>query len=153
MSCPKCAEPVADAATACPRCGLARDRFDGYAAASDATASDALVALWAACEAAWDDADAHEQFVAAVEVTSSFRFAATKYRQALRERPDDPIAVERLAEVGRRAEASLLDAAAEARQKPEEGKRPYQGIIIMLALLAALIAAGVVYAVFKGTGG
>jgi hypothetical protein len=150
--CPKCGEPVAASAAACARCGLARDRFDGFAAEVDAEAPAALAALWSACEAAWDAPEPHDRFVAAAVVTGSFRFAAARYRQALRARPDDPIAAERLADVGRRAEAALLDAASQPREKPDANKRPYQGALVVLVLLAALIGLGLVYALVRGSG-
>ena len=147
IDCPKCGERRPPEAGACPRCGLAVDRFAGFSAAAEDDAPAAIAELWNACRETWTDDAAHDRFVKAAMVADAYRFAAAAYRQVLRDRPDDAIAKARLADVARRAESAVLGSAA-ARHYKDDGKEPYKTVALLLVILLAFIAAGVVYAVF-----
>jgi len=143
--CPKCDAVVDAAATACARCGLAADRFDGFEHDQREQVPDALRELWQECAADWDDAAGHDRFVKAAVAAEAYRYAAARYRQVSRERGGDRIADERLGDISRRAEAAILQTAA-ARRYEEPTKEPYRAVAIMLAVLVALAAVGAVYA-------
>jgi hypothetical protein len=145
--CPKCGAPAAQEGVACIRCGLAADRFESFARDEAEQVPEALAELWDACEGDWRDAEAHDRFVRAAVAAEAFRYAASKYRGALRSRPGDTEAKRRLADIRRRAEAAILQTAAAGRYAPE-GKEPYRGAALLLVILIALAIVGMVYAVF-----
>lgn len=142
MTCPKCDLAQAEAA-ACVQCGLRADKFGDFAGADDEQ-NQQLAAMFSVCESRWDDADAHERFAAAVSETSAFAYGAKRYRQAMRERPDDPTAKNQLDRLARMAEATLFTSAV-ARQSDEEQKEPYRGVVILIILLVVALAAGGYY--------
>ena len=146
-ACPKCDAATPDEAAACQRCGLARDKFDGFELGGDADVPEALTSMWDACESDWTDSDAHDRFVKAAVVAEAYRYAAARYRQALRQRPGDETARDRLADVARRAEAAILQSAAARRYEPERHE-PYKNVAIMLIVLVGLMALGAVWAMF-----
>lgn len=149
VACPKCEAPVPETAPACPRCGLARGHFDGYEPEDAADAvDDAVVALWERCRADWQDASAHEAFLEAAVACGAFRYAAARYRGALRDRPGDPVARARLDEVARRAQAAVFAAAQAGRATNRDEPEPFRGVAILLVVLVALGGAGLVYALF-----
>lgn len=139
--CPKCDASVADGAAACPACGLAVDRFDGYRPVV-VDAPPVLVAAWQACEAAWDDERVHEAFRAAASATGAFAFAAQSYRGAARQRPGDARAADGLARVQRLAEAALL-ARPPAQSERSEGRR-FRGAVLVVLALCLIAALGAV---------
>ena len=148
VACPKCGEPAAEDVAACPACGLQRERFDGFESPSqDADAPDALAELWEACRDSWDEPDTHDRFIKTAMVAEAYRYAAGRYRRVLREKPDDPIARSRLDDVARRAEAAVLQSAAAGRYE-DAHEEPYKNLSLLLVVLVAIIAMGVVYAVF-----
>lgn len=146
VACPKCGDPAPEDTAACRKCGLVREQFDGFDTSQGDDASDALAELWESCRDSWDDAEAHDRFVKTAMVGEAYRYAAGKYRQVLREHPDDSIARSRLEDVARRAEAALLRSAAAGRYE-DDHKEPYKSVSLLLAVFVALIAMGVVYAV------
>lgn len=144
--CPKCGEPAPEDTAACATCGLVRERYDGFELPQDGDAPDALAELWESCRGSWDDPEAHDRFVKTAMVAEAYRYAAGKYRQALWENPDDSIARSRLDDVARRAEIAILQTAVAGRYE-DDYKEPYKNVSLLLAVLIAFIAMGVVYAV------
>ncbi len=140
--CPKCQTPVGQR-RACPTCGLAAERMATFAAARD-VASPALEACWQAALDAWTEQARHDAFVQAAAGAGAFAFAAGKYQEATRARPDDPIAPRQLARVRRTAEAAML-ASAQVRHVEQ---KPYRSATAVLVLLVVALVAGGVYATF-----
>lgn len=150
-TCPKCGEgqPKAEA---CRRCGLIFAKWRGVEGLADASAprvDDARegAALWAACEAAWEDGAAHDRFLVHVQRTSAYAYAAARYRAAQAQRGGaDPVAAERLKRVRAMAEAALLATAA-AEKNPKEST-PYRASMVVLAVLVLLLGGGILYGLF-----
>lgn len=140
--CPKCQTQVGQQ-RACPTCGLAAERMSTFAAAREA-ASPALEACWQAALDAWTEQARHDAFVQAAAGAGAFAFAAGKYQEATRARPDDPIAARQLARVRRTAEAAML-ASAQVRHVEQ---KPYRSATAVLILLVVALVAGGVYATF-----
>jgi hypothetical protein len=115
---------------------FARDR--------EASVPPEVAAAWAKVDAAWSDAAAHDRFVELVAATTSYPWAAQRYREALRLRPDDPVAGEQLARLAKMAEATLFAGAA---RRPSKAPMPYRGALVLLAALIFLILLGLGYAV------
>jgi hypothetical protein len=99
-----------------------------------------VVAAWQAVTGAWSDVEAHDRFVRAVAAAMSYPWAAQRYRDALRLRPDDRLAAEQLARLARMAEATLF---ASGTRKAPEAARPYRGAIALLVVMLVLIVVGV----------
>jgi hypothetical protein len=155
MLCPKCAEAQPPAA-ACRRCGLVQAKWRGLEQAPELSMGiDAEVNLeaarepslrWEACLARWDDATAHEAFLAACQQAGSFAFAAARYRSALQDRGGhDPVAESRLKQVRSLAEFALLRPTRATDPAGAAEASPYRNTVIVLTLGVALIAAGFVY--------
>ena len=66
-----------------------------------------LVALFAACEARWDESVRHDRFLAACRDGGAWAFAAARYRGALDARAGDEVAIACLARVRAGAEVAL----------------------------------------------
>jgi hypothetical protein len=126
--CPKCGQrPVGD--DACPRCGLAAARMASW---SDAAAvPPELRAAWDACLARWDDDAAHDRVSSLALAMGEQPWLARRYRAIQRERPADPVAATRLAQVGRVAHAAFLATAA---TPPPAGLRRGSSIALLLVL-------------------
>lgn|GEM_PF-2635786 len=152
VECPKCGTSVPAAASACPRCGLARDRFASFAADAGASVPPGLAAQWTAVLERWDDETAHERFLEAGLAAQAFPYMARCYRTAAREKGDDPIAEQRLQDIARRAEAAILTAAQAAKYKEDEHDEPFKRVSVMMAVLIVIIAAGMAYALLSGGG-
>jgi len=148
MTCPKCSE-VQRVAPACRACGLLQARMDDFARDQEAQVPDVVRAAWAACEARWSDDAAHERLVSAVAATTSYPWAARRYREALRLRPDDATAAAQIERLARMAEATLR---ASATTRKDTARKPYRGVIAVLVVLVAVAAAGAIYAVATGAG-
>ncbi len=146
VACPKCGQPAPEDLAACATCGLVRERFDGFESSQGSHAPDALAELWESCRDSWDDLEAHDRFIKAAMVAEAYRYAAARYRQALRENRDDPIARSGLDDVARRAETAILQSASAGRYE-DDHKQPYKSVTLLLVVLVALIAMGMVYAV------
>jgi len=145
MKCPKCDE-VQAATDACRACGLRRDRFAEFAAAEvDAPAS--LVALWAACVDDWESTAAHDRFLEATAGARAFPYAARRYRDVLRERPDDARARAGVDRVTRMAQAAMLGTAHARRASGEP--EPYRNVVYLLLALVVLGGILGVYAMFR----
>jgi hypothetical protein len=137
--CVKCGAPVTDE-SACPRCGLARERAAAWAAAEPAPPP-ALVAAWAATEAAWTDGAVHDRAAAAALAHDALPWLARRYRDVQRARPDDAIARARIDRLGLMSVAALRATAA----VPRPARAPVRIVYLVLAI-AALTLAGVLLA-------
>lgn len=138
--CPKCGAERSPTATACGKCGLSVDRWDGFAAARDTDIPEALTAAWERALASWSDPAAHEEVMRLVAQHDAYAWAATRYRT----RAGDPIAEKLLARIRKAVEITMM-AGALSRAK-ETTARPYRGTTLMLVTLVLLIVAGLVYA-------
>jgi hypothetical protein len=105
-----------------------------------------VTAAWTALDASWSDADAHDRFVKIVAAAMAYPWAAKRYRDALRLRPDDRLAAEQLARLSRMAEATLFATAA---RKETDKPKPYRGALVLLAAMTLLIFVGLAYAVLS----
>jgi hypothetical protein len=148
VRCPKCGDDQPEAA-ACRGCGLRADRFAAFAAENEEGAGE-LDALWDACVARWDDEGAHQRFLEEASARLLFVQAARRYRQVLRDRPDDPVATARLARITRMAEAALLTAP--PRRADDEGNEPYKRVIVLLMILVVLAGGGALYLMVRSAG-
>lgn len=140
--CPKCQTAVGRR-SACPACGLSAERMPTFAAAREA-ASPALAAAWQAVLDGWTEQARHDAFVQAAAAARAFAFAAGKYQEAARARPDDAIAPRQLLRVRRTAEAAMLASAQVRHVEPT----PYRSATAILVLLVVALIAGGVYATF-----
>ncbi len=146
MRCPKCddEQPEADA---CRACGLAADRFADFDARADESSPE-LALLWQACVDDWDRDAAHDRFVQAVAADFAYTFGARRYRQRLRDRPNDALARSGLDRLTRMAEATLLSSA--AARKAVEPDEPYKNVVLLMVALVALVGLGGVYLLLRG---
>ncbi len=92
-------------------------------------------AAWRAVRARWDDDEAHRAYLASFADLDGLAEAGRRYREALAERPGDPVALRWRDEVIRRATASGL--AALPRTAPRRPLlRPWQAAVAtVLAVL------------------
>ena len=140
MTCPKCGE-VQRLGPACRTCGLGADRMAEFAREQEATVPPAVAERWQHAEAHWSDPDAHEQLMQAAAGTGAYPWVARRYRDVLRQRPDDPVAPDQIARLARMAEATLIASASQR----QTAVAPYRGIGAVMLVLLAVIAAGIVY--------
>jgi hypothetical protein len=142
MTCPKCGDPQPEA-VACRSCGLLATRMAEFARNRDRDEAPVVRAAWDALEARWDDPAAHDAFLKLVATETAYPWAAQRYREVQRARPDDRRAPEQLARIARMAEATLR-ATAMRKEKPSE--TPYRNTILILALMVLLIIGAVAFA-------
>jgi hypothetical protein len=95
-----------------------------------------LDAAWDVVVAKWDDQVAHDKLLALVAQSSSFRWAATQYKQ----RAGDPIADAQLERIRKAAIAMMF---ATASKKRETGS-PYRLVIIAFIVLMIMLVLGLV---------
>lgn len=145
MRCPKCGDEQPKA-PACRSCGLLADRMGDFARDRDVEVPPEVAAAWRAVEASWPDDTLHDRFIEAVAIQVAYPYAAGRYREALRLRPDDRRAAENLARVARMAEATLL---ASATRKPGATAKPYRTTLVMMAIVILLMVVGLGFAVFS----
>lgn len=143
MTCPKCGDEQPSAA-ACRICGLLATRMADFERDRDVQVPAEVTAAWTALDATWTDVAAHDRFIKIVASAMAYPWAAKRYRDALRIRPDDPVAAEQLARLARMAEATLF---ATASRKAPKKPKAYRGAIALLAIMLLLIVVGVGYAI------
>lgn len=148
MTCPKCHDAQPPGA-ACRSCGLLGDRMAEFVRDRDAQVPPEVVAAWDELGATWSEDAAHDKFVRIASTAMAYPWAALRYREAIRLRPDDAVAAAQLARLARMAEVTLL---ATATRKPVPGAKPYRKVIILLVTFLALAVIGVVYAIMSTDG-
>ncbi len=147
--CPKCGTPRG-AEPACPRCGLAADKVAEYAANRDAAIPELVRAGWQRVVDDWSSPASHDALLTLVTRDGCFAWAAARYREVSRARPDDPIASRELARLARAAEVALR---ATATAQPERESSAYAASTVILFILVAVIAIGVIVAILMQAGG
>lgn len=143
MTCPKCGD-VQPTAAACRSCGLLADKMPEFQRDRDTKVPSEVLAAWDEVTAKWSDEDAHDRFARTASTALSYTWAAQRYRDALRLRPDDLVAAAQLARLAKMAEATLL---ASASRKPQAGAKAYKKATMMIVGLIAFAILGVVYAI------
>ena len=143
MTCPKC-EDVQPSAPACRSCGLLASRMADFVRDRDSRVAPEVVAAWQALDAAWSDTEAHDRFIKIVASSMAYPWAARRYREALRLRPDDRLAAEQLARLARMAEATLF---ASGTKRAEAKPKAYRGALTLLAAMLILVFVGLGYAI------
>ena len=106
-----------------------------------------LVALFAACEARWDEPVRHDRFLAACRDGGAWAFAAARYRGALDARAGDEVAIACLARVRAGAEVALA-AGPGRRHAAREGDGPGRRhgrprAVTIVVVLAVIVLAAV----------
>ncbi len=119
-----------------------------FAAARDNDTPEPLTAAWTHVSAGWDQPARHDALLAVTTQLNAYAWAAARYRDAARERPDDKIATAQLERLRKATEATLLaTATARAANQP----KPYRATTAVLAILIIAAIAGLVYAFARGT--
>lgn len=95
-------------------------------------------ALFAACEAAWEDDQRHDKFVKYCSSAGLLAAAAREYRRYLDQHPDDPVAARMQQRI--LTMASLLLATQKPAREPVTRSRGFV-ILVGLAALAGIIGA------------
>ncbi len=95
-----------------------------------------LDAAWEVVVAKWDDQAAHDKLLAIVAQSSSYKWAATQYRQ----RAGDPIADAQLERLRKAAIATMFAAASKKPDPPS----PYRATIAALIVLLIMLVLGLV---------
>lgn len=103
--------------------------------APSAVGDEPLAPAWAACQAAWADPGGHERVAELALVHGEYPWLARQYRAVLAQRPDDAIARDRLARIGRMAEAAMR---ATALPPAPEARRPNRMKLLLIALVVVL---------------
>lgn len=93
--------------------------------------------IWEDVLAKWDDAALHDAYVADVQKRGAFGEAAQRYKEVLRERPEDAIAAKRLEQVRKLAVAVLMS------RPPAEPKArsPWRVIALLLSFVFVMVLA------------
>jgi uncharacterized Zn finger protein (UPF0148 family) len=143
--CPKCGTPLVTGAAACATCGLAIAKMAGYIEARDMAVPDAMREAWTHTTEHWEAAAAHDQLLRLTVSNNCFAWTAGRYRR----RDRDAIAERSLERLRRAAEVTLM---ASATARRDEEARPYRAVTSVLAVLIAVIIAGLLYAMIRDRG-
>jgi hypothetical protein len=145
-TCPKC-KTVLTGAVACVRCGLSRGRMARYARESMPPIVDALAVAWKRATLNWENVEHHDEVLRLVIANDAWAWAANKYRSAARKRPDDEITAAQL----KRVEKGLLATTLALRTpRDTQGKTPYRGAVMFLAIGILALVIGGVWAKVRG---
>ena len=144
--CPKCwtEQPASDA---CRKCGLVYAKWQGNLGEDDEYTGIAGE-MWAKCEEKWDDAARHDAFLMFCRREGSLPFAAARYRAALKNKPDDPVARKRLDELVKLAEFAAQAEMAKDSPRKKGDRSPARSVAIMAAGAALVLAAAVAFFYF-----
>lgn len=106
-------------------------------------------AAWAGLRARWEDPLAHRDFLSRCGDLEALTRAGARYRAALQERPDDPVAIAGRDEVVRKA--TVLGLSAVPRTEPIAPVSPWvrRGLLAALAVLLLGAAAWTAIAVLR----
>jgi hypothetical protein len=95
-----------------------------------------LDAAWQVVVDKWDDQAAHDKLLGLVAQSSSFKWAATQYKQ----RAGDPVADAQLERIRKAAIATMFATGA----KKREPATPYRGVMVVLIVLVFMMVLGLV---------
>lgn len=95
-----------------------------------------LDAAWQVVVDSWDDPAAHDKLIALVAQSSSFKWAATQYKQ----RAGDPVAEAQLERIRKAAIATMFATGAKRREPPA----PYKRVVTILIVLVFMMLLGLV---------
>lgn len=95
-----------------------------------------LDAAWQVVVDKWDDQAAHDRLLALVAQSSSFKWAATQYKQ----RAGDPVADAQLERIRKAAIATMFATASTKREPPA----PYRNVVMVLVVLLVMLVVGLV---------
>jgi len=138
-SCPKCGAPRGEAATACPRCGLAVAKMAAFAARSE-DVPEPLAQAWQRALDDWSTAAHHDELLRLVSQHDAYVWAVARYRS----RPDDAMRERQLARLTKATE--LMMYASAAKQQERAGPTPYRHFVIVVVVLLAATAVGLIFA-------
>lgn len=132
--CPKCVTPRAEAASACPACGLT------FASVDVATLRppDWLASRWREVLRAWGSDLTHDRLRAEAVARGGLVELGRLYRIRLAEVPDDPYAKRAREELLRQASVPIAFRAAQSGDAPNVIKYAVVGVALLM-LLAALV--------------
>jgi hypothetical protein len=147
ICCPKCDRPRGNNEVACPGCGLATERMANYAATRDATTPPEVLAAWERVAASWDDTAAHDALFNRVTATGNYAWAAARYRDAARSKPQEDATSQRALERLRRAAEVTLFA---SKTRTDDEKTPYRGPIAVLVVFVIALAGLLLYQLVRG---
>ncbi|HEY0713418.1 MAG TPA: hypothetical protein VGF45_12145 [Polyangia bacterium] len=134
--CPKCGRARADAALACPRCGLTFALWNAERGGADAGLDATGEALWNGLPAAWKDPAAHEAFIKHCAQTGRLAAAGRSYRAYLDTHPGDATATQMQTRIVGMATAAFLPA--QATRAPVVRSNWFLWVIAVGALLGIL---------------
>jgi len=153
-SCPKCGRSRQDE-PACPGCGLAADRMASFASTREAAVPEQLRAAWDDLHAPdssappyrggepWSDQTRHDELLKLVAANNCYAWAAGRYREVIRARPEDVTAARQLDRLTRAAEATML---AGATARNTVAPKPYRAATAILIMLIVALVSGLLYA-------
>lgn len=144
--CPKCGTARDEVRTHCRTCGLAHDKMAAFGVGRD-SGNDALAQAWQQATEHWDEPARHDEVLRLATQHDSYAWAAARYRERTKTRPDDAVAREQLDRVARAAEATLV---ANALARKTTQSEPYRATMAILGILIIAIIAGLVYVVARG---
>jgi len=140
-ACPKCQRERVPGATACARCGLLVERWDGFAAVEPQ--NEALDEPWQRLESVeWHEDGAHARFLELAASVDALDVAAAKYRRRARAAPEDD-----KARRGLERAANMAQTLYEARAKAERPPRAPVVLRVVGTMFAGLILLAAIYAV------
>lgn len=146
--CAKCGTALRDGAGACASCGLAVSKMATYSE-KEIDVGPAIKAAWARVIASWDDEARHDALFRLVAETGEYGWAAARYREQAKSRPDSPIATKQQEKLRRAIEATLI-VSATTREKPQAA--PYKSTLTMLGVLVIMLIIGMFYLFIKSRG-
>lgn len=145
-TCPKCGAGKVPDAVACAGCGLLAARMDTFVAERDATVPASVRAAWDAVITRWEDLALHDALFALVAEHGVYAWAAGRYRDEARARPDDVTASRQVERLRKATEATMF---VTARPRTPDAPTPYKGVLGILVLLIVMVVVGSIYALVK----
>ncbi|HEY1548846.1 MAG TPA: hypothetical protein VGG28_13545 [Kofleriaceae bacterium] len=97
---------------------------------------------WSELAEHWDDQTRHDALLGLVAKHDCYAWAAVQYKA----RGDDPIAARQLERIRKALFATMMLTAS---RKPDAGKLPFKGSILVLAIVVILSVVGMLYLQFR----
>jgi hypothetical protein len=140
-ACPKCGRARKTTDRACARCGLAVARMLGFERPADRTAAP-LEQAWQAARADWVTAARHDEVLRLAQCHDAWAWAARRYRDRLRDDPEDSIGMRALHRLERGLTAGIV------RVPTPMSARPYRTTVRLLVMLMIALGIGLAYTSF-----